>query len=430
MRILVIGATGLIGAAIVAGLESDAHEIVGMARNVARARTRQPKVQWVEFDIARALSSKAWLPHLAGVDAVVNCAGALQSGPGDSVEGVHSTGAAALFAACEDAGIRRVIHFSAIGVDKETPTEFSRTKLEGDRALMSRDLDWVILRPSVVLGRAAYGGSALFRGLAALPILPVMPGAAPLQVVQLDEVVETVRFLLRADSPSRMALELAGPEQLTMMEIVGEYRRWLGWKKARSWKVPEWLATLVYRLGDFAGLLGWRPPVRTTAQREILRGAVGDPAEWMRVTGITPRPLASALTAEPASVQEGWFASMYVLKPVLFTVFALFWIGTGLISLGPGWEIGIGYMLAGGAGALSGPSVVAGALADIVIGIAIAVRRTTRIGLYAALAISLFYVIAGTAILPSLWLDPLGPMLKIWPVLVLNLVAIAILGDR
>jgi hypothetical protein len=115
---------------------------------------------------------------------------------------------------------------------------------------------------------------------------------------------------------------------------------------------------------------------------------------------------------------------------VLFTVFALFWIGTGLISLGPGWDTGIGYMLAGGAGALSGPSVVAGALADIAIGVAIAIRRTTRLGLYAALGLSLTYIVAGTAILPSLWLDPLGPMLKIWPVLALNLALLAILEDR
>jgi uncharacterized protein YbjT (DUF2867 family) len=430
MRILVAGATGLIGAAIIARLESEGHEIVGVARGISRARTRQSNVQWIGLDIAHALSPEAWRPHLAGVDAVVNCAGVLQSSPRDSAEGVHSTGAAALFAACEAAGVRRVIHFSAIGVDKETPTEFSRTKLEGERALMSRDLDWVILRPSVVLGRAAYGGSALFRGLAALPVLPVMPGTAPLQVVQLDDVVETVVFFLRRDAPSRIALEIAGPERLSMVEVVGHYRRWLGWKKARLWQMPEGLATLLYRLGDFAGWLGWRPAVRSTAQREIRRGAVGDPAEWTKVTGIAPRSLASALIAEPASVQERWFAGLYVLKPMLFTVFALFWIGTGLISLGPGWGIGVGYMHAGGAGELSGPSVVAGALADIMIGIAIAVRRTTRIGLYAALAISVFYTVAGTAILPSLWLDPLGPMLKIWPILVLNLVALAILEDR
>jgi hypothetical protein len=50
--------------------------------------------------------------------------------------------------------------------------------------------------------------------------------------------------------------------------------------------------------------------------------------------------------------------------------------------------------------------------------------------LYAALIISLVYVVVGTALVPRLWADPLGPMLKIWPVLVLNLVALAIREDR
>lgn len=72
--------------------------------------------------------------------------------------------------------MKRVIHFSAIGVNREQPSAFSSSKLAGDRALMARDLDWVILRPSVVVGWPVFGASALIRGLAALPVLPSMPG--------------------------------------------------------------------------------------------------------------------------------------------------------------------------------------------------------------------------------------------------------------
>jgi hypothetical protein len=61
---------------------------------------------------------------------------------------------------------------------------------------------------------------------------------------------------------------------------------------------------------------------------------------------------------------------------------------------------------------------------------AIAFRRTSRIGLYGAVGLSLFYAIAGTALLPELWKEPLGPLLKIWPILVLHLAALAILEER
>ncbi|MDE5458493.1 nucleoside-diphosphate sugar epimerase, partial [Bradyrhizobium sp. CSA112] len=75
-------------------------------------------------------------------------------------------------------------------------------------------------------------------------------------------------------------------------------------------------------------------------------------------------------------------------------------------------------------------TVIAGALADIVIGLTILWRPASRYGLWAALIISLVYVVIGTALVPRLWADPLGPMLKIWPVLILNLVAMAIREDR
>ncbi len=149
------------------------------------------------------------------------------------------------------------------------------------------------------------------------------------------------------------------------------------------------------------------------------------------MTGITATDVEAALAHEPASVQERWFAQLYVLKPLVFGVFALFWLTTGIISLGPGWEQGLSVMREGGfAEPLASLAVISGASADILIGLAILYRPTSRYGLLAALAISLAYVIIGTILVPRLWSDPLGPMLKIWPVMVLNLVALAIREDR
>src|SRR5690606_5456443 len=108
---------------------------------------------------------------------------------------------------------------------------------------------------------------ALFRGLAALPILPEMKNTGALQVVQLDDVVTTVAFFVHPDAPSRLALELAGPEQLSMSDVVAHYRNWFGWRSARRVIIPDFLSGLLYRAGDAAGWLGWRAPVRSTARR-------------------------------------------------------------------------------------------------------------------------------------------------------------------
>jgi uncharacterized protein YbjT (DUF2867 family) len=328
------------------------------------------------------------------------------------------------------AGVKRVIHFSAIGVERAQPSDFSRTKHQAEEALQSSTLDWVILRPSVVIGRAAYGASAMFRGLAALPILPLMPDTGKLQVVQLDDVVETVARLVPDTAPARIALDVAGPDPLEFREVIAAFRAWFGWKPARKIRLPQPIAGMLYKLGDFAGRLGWRPPLRATAALEIVRGATGDLGPWQQATGIAPTSLADALAANPANVQERWFAGLYFLKPFSLVVLAAFWIATGIISLTVGWEPGVGLMRRTAFPAIAETSVVAGALADIVVGSLIAFRRTAYPGLLLGVAVSLFYAASGTLLLPELWKDPLGPLLKIWPIIVAHLMTIAILRDR
>lgn len=428
-RVLVIGASGLIGSAVVAVLRRDGHRVRAAVRSEESAR-RVSADDYVAIDLRHALRPADWLPHLAGVTAVVNCAGVLQDGPRDSTSGVNFRAPAALFDACAEAGVTRVVHFSALGVGEGGITPFSESKEALDRHLAATSLDWVILRPSVVVGRAAYGGSALFRGLASLPILPRVKDAGRISVVQLEDVAETVRRLLRPNAPTRATIELAGPEALEFEEVVARYRGWLGWPPARIIRPMPLLMSLAYRLGDAAGALGWRPPVRSTAAVEIRRGAAGSPAEWAALTGVEPLSLDEALAREPASVQERWFSRLYFLKPLAIAVFAFFWFLTGVVSLGPGYDIGVALMQEGGAGPLSGPSVVAGGLADIAIGAGLLWHRTTRLALFAALAITIFYIVAGTAILPRLWEEPLGPMMKVWPILALNLILLAILDER
>lgn len=429
MNVLLTGATGLIGTELAARLASLGHKVTGVVRPGRRAVVKGPLFRIVELDIARAGQSD-WSASLEGIDAVINSAGTLQEGAGESTSGVHARGADALFAACEAKGVRRIIHFSAIGVDRRQLSSFSQSKLAGDEALMRRDLDWVVLRPSVVLGRPVFGASALMRGLSALPVVPRVEDAGALQVVQLEDVVETVARILETPEINRVALELAGPEKLSFNDVVATYRRWQGWREARRVTVPGPLFKALYRLGDLAGQLGWRPAMRTNARLEVTAGAVGDPSAWSAATGIAPRSLESVLKSNPATVQDRWFARLFFLKPLGFVIFALFWISTGVISIGPGYNIGVDTMEAGGAGWLSGPIVIAGGLADLAIGIGIAFRRTTRISLYAALIISLVYAAIGTAILPALWIEPLGPMTKIWPIIALNLFLLAILEER
>jgi uncharacterized protein YbjT (DUF2867 family) len=200
--------------------------------------------------------------------------------------------------------VRRVIHFSAIGVDHATPTAFSETKRKGEQALIARELDWVILRPSVVIGRTAYGGSALLRGLAALPLFPVLPDTAAIQPVHLDDVVDSVLFFLKPGAPARVSLDVCGPDRMSFANAVVMFRTWLRWQPALHVPVPRGAAALLYAMGDLVRALGWPTPISSTARLEMRRGASGDPAPWQSMTGIVPRSLPRWLAVNPASVQD------------------------------------------------------------------------------------------------------------------------------
>lgn len=425
-RVLILGVTGFIGSALAQRLLAAGIAVRGVSR-----RPPPPPIEHVALDLAAMTDAAVWRPHLRGIDAVINCAGLLQDAPGETVAGVHRDAPRALFAACEAVGVRRVIQISAIGADRDGGTDFARTKHDADLDLQRRDLDWVILRPSVIIGEAAYGGGALLRGLAALPIVAVMTDMPPLRPVLLDDVLGTIERCLAPDATCRFTLDLAGPEVWRFEELVAGFRRWMRWPPARGVALGPTIAAALFKLGDAAALLGWRPAMRSTAGQELRRAAQADDSAWRARMGFTPRGPSAFFAARPASVQERWFARLFFVKPVLFAGLALFWFTTGVICLGPGWRAGLALMAeAGLAPTMAMLAVVGGSLLDMAVGIAIACRRGARLGLYAALAVTLGYAVIGTGLLPRLWADPMGALLKIIPIVALHLAALAIVEDR
>ena len=81
--------------------------------------------------------------------------------------------------------------------------------------------------------------------------------------------------------------------------------------------LPAFLLDLGAKLGDLANYLGWMPPMRTTAIAELRRGVTGDPAAWMAATGIVPKTLAQTVGQPPATIQDKWFARLFLIKALI-----------------------------------------------------------------------------------------------------------------
>lgn len=431
MRILVLGGYGMIGSAVVLRLLEAGHAVVALGRATTTARRRLPEVTWIERDIAGLGEAAAWRPILAGCDAVVNCAGALQDGPRDDVRAVQATAMRALFAACAEAGPRRVIQVSAAGASSEAATLFMRTKAEADAALAGFDLDWTILRPGLVLAPNAYGGTALVRALASLPlVLPLPKGTGPIQTVHVDEVAEAVRLAVEGRVPARARYDLVEEHAHALGEVVSAFRGWLGHAPAPTVPVPWRLVRLVGAVSDGLGHLGWRSPLRSTALTQMTTGVTGDPGPWLRASGRVPTSLRASLRRMPATVQERWFGRLWLLKPVLVVGLSLFWIASGLIGLAR-FEAAASVLTSRGVEA--GPAqvaVAAGILLDLALGTTILVRRTMPLAALAMVGATLAYLAAGSVLAPDLWADPMGPFVKTLPAALLALVAAAMAAER
>lgn len=422
MRVLVLGASGFIGSATALELLRAGHEVVAGARRPEEARRRLPGLAWSRADFAELQTPEAWRPLLDGVDAVVNCVGVLQDGPGESPRIAHETGPTALFQACETAGVRRVIHLSAVGVEEGAGTGYADSKRATEAALTASALDWVVLRPSLILGDTVYGGTALLRSLSALPLVtPLVGGDQTFRPVAMADLTALIVRLLEPGAPSRQVLEVGGPEPLTLTDLARLYRGWLGLPPAPVVRVPRWAAAPMLWAGDLAGRLGWPSALRSTALKQMDFNVGGDSERWSALTGIRPRTAAQALSERPATVADRWHARLYFARPVAILSMAVFWIWTGVVTLGPGREQALALVRDAGYGPLAWPAWFFGAWFDLVAGLALLVRPwTSRVALVMA-AISVGYLVAGTFARPDLWLHPLGPWIKVLPMMALCL---------
>ncbi|RUP08897.1 SDR family oxidoreductase [Hyphomicrobium sp.] len=428
MRILVIGAYGLVGGYVTARLLGEGHEVVGLGRETSVARRRFPKARWVDADL-RDMNADRWAALLGSIDAVVNCAGALQDSPRDDLRGVHVRAVTELARACEQHGVRRFVHISAVGVERGEG-RFQYTKHEAEAALRATNLDWIILRPGLVLAPAAYGGSALLRGLSAFPFaIPAIRPDAIVQVISVDDVALAVVRALVVPT-ARFTCDLVSAERTSLGDILRAFRSWLGLPDARVIAAPTWVAAAVAMVADGLAWLGWRSPMRTAAMRQLAGGVTGDSDAANSRLSLSPRGLVETLSSWPSGVQERWFAHLYFLKPTMLATLAAFWAVSGVVGFAS-HDRAAGLLTGAGIPAgLADAFVVGGSILDLSLAFLVSIRATAPLALRAMIVVTAGYLSAASVWVPDLWADPMGPLVKSVPAAVLALVSLAVMDER
>jgi NADH dehydrogenase len=223
-KIVITGGTGFVGRSVCERLfEQDAGcRLVVPTRRRAAGRDLQV-LPTVDLAAANVHDAQAITPLLSGADALVHLV-AILHGSAEDFDRVHVQLPRTLAAACSAAGVKRVVHVSALGVAANAPSAYLRSKAAGEAVWQ----DWAkttggqltILRPSVIFG-AEDRFTNLFVQLQRLfPVLPLAGTGARFQPVWVGDVAQAVVNSLQAGRAAGALIECAGPEVMTLQQIV------------------------------------------------------------------------------------------------------------------------------------------------------------------------------------------------------------------
>lgn len=293
--VCVLGGSGFVGTQLCAALARQDWLITVPTRNPAAARhlSLLPTLALVAADVH---DEDRLAVLCAGQDAVVNLIGILneRGRDGSGFEHAHVALARTLVAACRHQRVPRLLQMSALNADADNGlSHYLRSKGRAERVIRDEcgaDLQWTIFRPSVIFGPRDDFANRFARLLKAIPLaFPLARPRARFAPVWVEDVVAAFMRALADDATAGECYELAGPEILTLREIVAMVRDRLGLTRAII-GLPDFAARAQATLCDFVP----GKPFSTDNYRSLLVDSVARSDGFARL-GIRPQPFSAVL---------------------------------------------------------------------------------------------------------------------------------------
>jgi uncharacterized protein YbjT (DUF2867 family) len=285
--VCVIGGTGFLGRHVVEHLTAEEVFVRVPTRRRERAKhlILLPTVDVVNMDVhdARALGRL-----IAPVDAVINLAGVLHEGGGQTFERVHVELPRKIVAACREHGVKRLLHVSALKATLDAPSAYLRSKAEGEsqiRSAQATGLQTTVFRPSVIYGREDHFLNLFAKLARLLPVLPLGCPDARFQPIFVEDVARAITQSLGDAHTFGQTFNLCGPRAYMLRELVEFVCRTIGVERKVIGLNPTLSMLQALVLEHLPGKLMTRDNVHSMRVDNTCAGP------FPEVFGFTPTPL-------------------------------------------------------------------------------------------------------------------------------------------
>ncbi|MFZ3140991.1 complex I NDUFA9 subunit family protein [Polaromonas sp.] len=216
-KVLIFGGTGFVGTQVCEKLNQQSCRVTVATRRSDHARHLQllPLVDVAEIDLH---DSAALAALVAGHDAVVNLI-AILHGSEAAFQKVNVQWPLTLARACKAAGVRRIVHLSALGASTESASLYQRSKARGEAALLGAGLDVTVLRPSVIFGADDKFLNTFASLQQVFPVIPLAGSQARFQPVWVGDVAGAVVRCLQDSATIGQVYEACGPDVFTLGQL-------------------------------------------------------------------------------------------------------------------------------------------------------------------------------------------------------------------
>jgi len=279
--ILVTGGTGFVGGRLVARLLQEGEQV----RVLARSRVEVSSIELITGDV-RDLA--AVVRAARGCDAVIHLVGIIRERGNATFQRVHLQGTRTLVQACQETGVRRLLHMSALGTRPGARSAYHRSKWEAEQLVRASEVSATIFRPSVIFGPEGGFISEIRRLLHQGPVIPIIgDGAALLQPVWVEDVVTCFLRALSRPETIGHTYELGGPETYGFEQLVDLIA------EAENINKPKvHLPVMLMRLAAaILGRLAPRFPITADQLTMLLEDNVCDLSSMREVFGVEPASL-------------------------------------------------------------------------------------------------------------------------------------------